>query len=253
MYLADLQQRMREAVVAGCGEQITPFLRGDSDVENRLAIHQRNYESSLVNALLGKFPGAAWLVGTPFLIERAQRFVRENPPHAPCVAEYGETFPAFLAQNMPEKDVPYLRPFAELEWHIGQVAIAVDYPVLTIDEFSTIDPSLLSEMTLSLQHGLRYMAAQWPIDELMKLYLTEMIPDDFQMEASNVSLEIHGSRGNFQINRLDSADFIFRSTIAAGATIGDAAESALDTNPAFDSGRSLVSLILSGFVTGENR
>ena len=146
-----------------------------------------------------------------------------------------------------------LPAFAELEWHVGHVAIAVDQPALTVEEFSKIDPTLLPEMTLTLQHGLRYMAASWPIDELMKLYLTETVPEHLQMEAGDVLLEIHGSRGEFQINRLDAADFVFRSAIAAGATIGDAAESALDANPAFDSGRSLVSLLLSGFVTGENR
>jgi len=251
--LTDIQQHMREAVVTGRAEQIMPFLSAATDVRNRLAIHQRNYESSLVNALLGKFPGTAWLVGTPFLREMARRFVRESPPHAPCIAEYGEAFPNLFAQSPAADHVPYLCAFAQLEWNIGHVAIAVDQPALTIEELSEIDPSLLPQMTLTLQHGLRYMAASWPVDELMKLYLTETAPDHLQMEPSDVSLEIRGSSGEFHFNRLDAADFIFRSTIAAGERIADAAERALGTNPAFDFGQSLISLILSGFVIGESR
>jgi Putative DNA-binding domain len=251
--LADLQKGMHEAVVSRRAESIAPLLIGGENPKRRLAIHQRNYESSLISAMMCKFPAIAWLLGSPFVTEMSRRFVHDTPPHAPCIAEYGESFPEFLAQSEAQNHVPYIRAFAELEWHVGHVAIAVDVAPATVEEFSNIDPSALLETSLSLQQGVRYFTASWPIDELMKLYLNDTVPDHWQMDARDVWLEIHGSRGQFQINRLEAADFIFRKSIAAGTTIGYAAENALSTDPAFDSGRALASLIVSGLVIGEKQ
>src|SRR5437867_1330320 len=128
--LAETQSHMRHAVVARESAGIVPLLVGGRDHEKRLGIHQRNYETSLVNALLGKFPATRWLVGTPFLSEAAREFIRVCPPDAPCIAEYGEGFPVFLATRPSTERVPYLRWFAELEWHLGHVAIAIEHPAL---------------------------------------------------------------------------------------------------------------------------
>jgi len=58
----------------------------------RLSIHRRNYQKSLTEALLVKFPATAWLMGSAFVRQAAERFVCERPPTAPCIAEYGAEF-----------------------------------------------------------------------------------------------------------------------------------------------------------------
>lgn len=65
--------------------------------------------------------------------------------------------------------VPYLRDFVELEWCIGEVAIAVDHPPLEAQAFSGIDPDALPNLFLSLQPGLLFLRGEWPVDELMTL------------------------------------------------------------------------------------
>src|SRR5215472_14599505 len=90
--LAETQAGLRRAVVAGDPTSIVPMLVGGRDVARRLAIHQRNYETSLVNALLGKFPATGWLVGSGFLTQAARDFIRNHPPNAPCIAENGQEF-----------------------------------------------------------------------------------------------------------------------------------------------------------------
>jgi hypothetical protein len=242
---------MRDAVVTGKAEDIAHLLIGGHDSRKRLAIHQRHYETSLVNALVGKFPGTAWLIGAPFVTDAARRFVRKHPPGAPCIAEYGQSFPEFLSVGPTLRDrVPYLRAFAELEWHVGQAAIAVDQPAVTFEEFSSLESNAIAEMVLLLQPAVRYLQASWPIDELMKLFLAETAPDRFELAAFDVWLEVYGSRGEFHINRLDATEFIFRKIISDGGTIGDAVECALDAHPAFDPGQALVSLVVSGLVRG---
>lgn len=246
--LADTQLRFRDAVVRGDAGGIASLLIGGCEPLRRLAIHQRNYQASLVNAILGKFPATAWLLGTPFVAEAAQRFVCEHPPQAPCIAEYAEDFPRFLSEYPAAGRTPYVGAFARLEWHIGQVAIAADRPGAGMEAFSMMDPNVLPDTALTLQDGVRYLEASWPIDDLMTLYLTESAPDRFEFAPFNVWIEVRGARGEFHIDRLDAAEFIFRKSILGGRSIGDAAERALGVNASFDPGQALGTLITAGLV-----
>jgi hypothetical protein len=175
--LAEIQSGFRAAVVDGNTEKISQALIGGRLPEKRLAIHQRNYRVSLTDSLLTKFPATNWLLGTQFIVEAARRFVRQCPPQVPCIAEYGAGFPDFLGECAPH--LPYIREFAQLEWFVGKAAIAVDQ-----------------------QTGVYYFHASWPIDELLKIYLTDNAPDEFAMAPDEVWLEIRGARGEFQVNRL---------------------------------------------------
>jgi hypothetical protein len=251
--LGDLQSHFRNAVILADSDAVTflaPLLAGGHEPEKRLAIHQRNYRQSLLEALLVKFPATGWLMGTPFLIEAAELFVRDHPPAAPCIAEYGSDFPGFLSRHPGTEPTPYLRDFAELEWRVGQVAIAVDRPALEAAHFAGIDSNVLPNLFLALQPGLCFLQAGWPVDELMTLYLSDTAPDRLDLSPADAWIEIRGARGQFHMTRLGTAEFIFRKSISEGCSIGDAAESALDFDAGFDPGQALASLISSGLVAG---
>jgi hypothetical protein len=250
--LADTQLRIRDAVVTGDAAAIAPLLLGGQYPEKRFAIHQRNYETSLVTALLTKFPATVWLVGTRFVTEAATRFVRELPPNAPCIAEYGEGFPRFLSTFSGSERVPYLGDFARLEWNVGQASIAIDWPPLGTEDLSTNEGALLNSVLL-LQPGLRYVRALWPADELMELYLSDTAPETFKLSPCDASIEVYGARGEFRVSRLDAATLTFRQTISNCRTIGDAAERALDMDAAFDPGQALGTLIAAGLVIAIER
>jgi hypothetical protein len=247
--LAEIQSYFRKAVVDGDTTSVAHLLIGGCDAAKRLTVHQRNYQTSLIDSLLVKFPATGWLIGTPLLTEAAKHFARENPPQAPCIAEYGAAFPDFLVQCPETQRLPYLRKFAQLEWYVGQVSIAVDHAPVSGKEFSVIDASALLDTVLMLQSGLHYIEASWPVDELMKLYLTEKVPDYFELSPADAWIEVRGARGEFQLNRMDAASFTFRKSVLEGYSIGDAAECALDINPGFDPGQALGDLIAEGLIT----
>src|SRR5205809_8121699 len=94
----------------------------------------------------------------------------------------------------------------KLEWYVGKLAIAVDDTPFSIEEFSAIDPDALPNILLTLQSGLNYLNASWPVDELMTLYLTETAPDRFEFAPAEVWIEVRGARGEFHFNRLDAAE-----------------------------------------------
>lgn len=247
--LLEIQHQVRDTVVGrDPAGSLLPLIFGGRDPALRLAIHRRHYHASLTRALFDKFPAVAWLAGAPFAIEAAQAFAHQYPPAAPCIAEYGADFPAFLAARARTAPIPYLRAFAELEWHLGQASIAVDHPALAIDAFAHIEAGALPNLRLVLQPGLRYCAAAWPVDDLIKHYLSDAAPERCVFEPADVHLEIRGARGEFRIGRLDAAEFLFRASIAAVQTVGKAAERALDIDAAFNPGHAFFRLVTAGLV-----
>lgn len=241
--LAELQAHVRDAMLTGDAGPVASALVGARDARHRFAIHQRHYAASLVTALLGRFPATVWLAGSEFVRGAAERFVRDHPPSRPCIAEYGEAFPAFLPAQPEAHTLPYLGQFAELEWHLGRLSLATDRAGLGLADLSRFAADALPGATVTLQPGMHLLRADWAIDALMTLYLQDDEPDQFTLEAGEVWLELRGSRGELRINRLSPADFAFRAALLARVTIGDAAVGVLDLDAAFDAGRALVSLL----------
>jgi hypothetical protein len=81
------------------------------------------------------------------------------------------------------------------------------------------------------------------------LYLSDSEPERFTLDNVETFIEIHGSRGELRLHRLDEATFLFRSSFRTGLTVGDAAERALDVEALFDAGLALAALIHEGLVT----
>jgi hypothetical protein len=179
MALAELQRAVRDALVdghAGPAEAaILPAFR------SRLAIHRRNYEASLVRAVLGRFPATEWLVGTAPLYDAAVAYVHAAPPEVPCIAEYGGTFPAFLDVWPALAHLPFLADFARLDFALGHISVAADPG----------DPAASV-----------VIVSDWPVDRLMARFLDPSMADDAPLESEPVRFEVRGVRGEFTFSRL---------------------------------------------------
>ncbi|OGA44441.1 MAG: hypothetical protein A3G25_03760 [Betaproteobacteria bacterium RIFCSPLOWO2_12_FULL_63_13] len=248
--LADVQQRLRNAVVADDFRAAAPLLIGGVDATRRLAIHRRHYETSLVAALMGRFPATAWLMGTAPIEDAARRFVHIHPPTAPCIAEYGRHFGVFLAAEPGAERVPYLQSFAELDWHLGRLAVAVDLPAASRDEVAAVPPLELANARLTIQAGTHYVEASHPIDDLIRFYLANDAPERLELPDMSVWVEVRGARGAFRFARLTPAAFAFRASLANGLSIGDSVARAWVADASFDPGAALALLVDAGLVTG---
>lgn len=251
--LSDLQKRVRDTVVLSGAFGLESLLVGGRDPSKRLAIHQRHYRVSLIRALLERFPATVWLVGSSFVTDAADEFARTRPPSRPCIAEYGETFPEFLATRPSAAGISYLRQFAELEWHLSRLALAVEVPALTMHDLSTSDFSVVGDATVALQPGVHYLHTDWAIDELISLYLSDDSPDHFTLQRGDVWLELRGVRGELSMNRLGHAEFAFRAALVAGESISGATLSALEIETTFNPGRALLQLVRHRLVVALHR
>ena len=186
--LADIQSAIRDALVHGNRAALAPMLSGGVRPEYRLAIHQRHYVTSLTRALLERFPATVWLVGSELVTDAATSFVREQPPTKPCIAEYGDSFPQHLGAHPAAASLPYLSQFAELEWHLGRLALATEDSA-----------------------HVHYLHLDWSLDELIGVYLSDTVPDTFPLRYEDVWLEARGLRGTLEMQRLTMDDFLRRA------------------------------------------
>ena len=185
--LADVQRGIRDAVVNGNSEAVAQVLVGGTRPEHRLAIHRRHYEASLTRALVERFPATVWLVGSELVTHAATLFIHQHPPSRPCIAEYGDGFPRHLGADPAAASLPYLAQFAELEWHLGRLALATEESA-----------------------NVQYIHLTWTLDELIGFYLTDAAPDEYALRQEDVWLEIRGLRGELQMNRLTGEEFTCR-------------------------------------------
>lgn len=245
--LAETQARFR-AALDGDGRGVLPLLGRVPDAAARFAIYQRHHSQSLVRHLRGRFPTVEWLLGSDAMGHLAGAFIVAQPPVAPCMAEYGEPFPAFVAGSEAGQRFAYLAPAAHLDWWLGQTAVATDRPALAIDALAATPPAELPDLRLLLQPGVRHFEADWPVDELVQLRIGDQPPQSYRLEPLGISLEITGARGAFRIVRIERTTLIFRASLTAGGSIGAAAEAAFEADCAFDAGAALASVFSAGLV-----
>jgi Putative DNA-binding domain len=234
--------------VSGESAAVVPLLVGGAQPIRRLVVHQRHYRASLVTTLLDRFPGLSWLVGGKAMSEAAEAYVRAHPPSAPCLAEYGDRFPAFVARHVGHPAESYVQPFGELEWHVGAVSIAVDVPAAA-SLSAPVDGDTLASATVSLQPGLRYFHARWPVHDLLRRFLTDSAPAVYELHPSETWMEIRGARGDFDINALDPATWTFRRELQGGLSLERACLCALAIDDAFDPGAAFATLRTTRLLT----
>lgn len=243
MPLGELQRQVRDALITGDAETVAGLLVGGWRPARRFDIHRRHYEESLTAAVVGRFPATAWLIGPTRLEAAARAFVHAHPPTAPCIAEYGAVFPGFLGTWPETAHLTYVPAFADLDWHLGRLAVSVDLPSVGAHELTRIGTDTLLDMSVALQPGTHYLHASWGIDTLIKLYLADTTPESWTLREEDVHLEVRGARGAFRFSGLTAHDFAFRTSLAAGGTFGDAAARALELDAAFDPGAALLALV----------
>jgi hypothetical protein len=164
------------------------------------------------------------------------------------MAEYGAGFVGALQWDEGTSALPYLEDVASLDWALGDVAVAVDGAALSITMLANYPPDSLPDLTLRLQPGLRYLRSGWPIDDLVRIRLSERPPDQLHFVPVAVALEIRGARGQFRIGRIEEAALKFRTALASGATLGAAIEGGLSVDPEFDAAAALAALFAEGLV-----
>ncbi|HET7341829.1 MAG TPA: DNA-binding domain-containing protein, partial [Methylomirabilota bacterium] len=124
---------MRDALLGATGAAPAGVAADGLSAIARVAVYRHHVLTSLTAALATTFPVVARLVDPRFFAWAADAYVRAQPPRGPCLAEYGDTFPDFLAAFPACRDLVYLPDVARLEWAMNAARQAPDVPPLGAD------------------------------------------------------------------------------------------------------------------------
>ncbi len=248
--LHDLQSDFRRFLTGENPEQLLRFVDGVGfEPEARLSIYRNNMLVTLTAALKATFPVVCRLVHDRFFEYAANAFIQHNLPAGPCLVEYGNDFPGFLANFPPAAILDYLPDVAGLEWAISRV-LRAPYPEAPIPLASLVsvlgDPA---QVHLGMTAAVRYVSSPHPIDRIWQFSQPGADPAEMPLGCGSAHLEVRRGDG-LRFTALSPAVWTFRSRIADGAALGPAAMEALAIAPDFDLARGLAALFEAGLVMG---
>lgn len=218
----------------------------------RLQIYRHHVLTTLTDALQATFPVVCRLVDERFFRYAADTYLRQQPPEAPCLFEYGQHFPAFLATFPPCRHLAYLADVARLEWALNAG--------LHAEVAATLDPAALgavaahevAQVVLTFDPSLTLLTSPWPIDAIWRAHQEEAgdEAEPVDLEAGGVCLEIRRWEDAVGFRCLDPTVGRFRTLLAEGQTLGSAAATTLASDPTFDCTAALHELLTDGILVG---
>jgi hypothetical protein len=240
---ARLQLFIAEGDARACADDVaaTPAIATD-----RLGIFRNNSLVTHTRVLAAVFPVVCRLVDPGFFAYLVHEFLRHNPPAHPCLSEYGETFPEFVANFPPVMRIVYLEDIARLEWAISRAASVPAPQSVSLNEFASrpADPALAR---LKLDSSVRFVASEYPIDLIWQMNQSDNEVEAATLEERPAYLEVRGGRTEI-LRRLDKPDWVFRSLISSGDALGVAIETTLHFEPRFDLAGAIARLFAEGLV-----
>ncbi len=250
--LRELQRGFRAALLgADPGPAAAVVLDDGLTAEARLGIYRHHVLTTLTAALQAAFPVVCRLVDERFFGYAADRYIRIDPPSGPCLFEYGESFPAFLAGFPPCHELPYLADVARLEWAVHRAPGAFEHHPITAEALRAVAPERAGDLTLSLDPSCTLVASRWPIDRIWRANqpeATEAVTVD--LNAGGAMLEVRRRGDDVVVRSLEPATFMFREALSRGRRLAEAVEAALAHDAAFDVPGGLRALVQEGLLTG---
>jgi len=211
------------------------------------AVYRNTVLKGSIDALQANFPAVVRLVGEEWFRAAAAVHARAHPPQLPMLAEYGANFPDFLAGFEPAQAFDYLPDVARLDRLWSETHAAPDMPVLASDALQRLAPEQLA-CTVLVPH----VAAHWRWFPDMPVYTIwqrnregadEVGELDWQGEGA---LLTRGADGGVRWAALSRGGCAFLDACASGATISEAAATALDADARTDLSALIATLLTNG-------
>ncbi|MGC2200799.1 MAG: DNA-binding domain-containing protein [Stellaceae bacterium] len=235
--LDQLQHGMCAAIRGGREPELLRLIdNGGIQPEARLRIYRNHAILSLTETLKATFPVVCQLVDERFFCYAAHEYIREVLPSRPCLAEYGESFPNFLATFPACCDLVYLADVARLEWAINLALHAA--------EAEPADRSALArpDFNLTLHPSLRLVSSQWPIEHIWRANQPEADPETvISLDSGAARLMVYRRSDRVVIRGLEERTYAFLDAILEG-------EAPIEAAPIFDRAADLNLLLEEGLI-----
>jgi hypothetical protein len=214
--------------------------RGTAD-PSRFAVYRNNVYVGLTTALGQRFPVTKRLVGSEFFAGMARAYAADHKPASPLIMHYGDDFPDFIAAFPPAASLPYLPDVARIEVAWTRAYHAADRLPLGVTALASVAPERISDMALVPHPSARLVRSDFPVGSIWSAHQGETVATvaDWHPEAALVVRPAM----HVEVHVLPPRDAAFAAYLLEGATLGEAAQTALAAAPDFDFGSALIGLI----------
>ena len=227
--LSELQAGFRAALLTGDERGVMAHIFPDRlGVPARLAVYRHHVFTTLTATLESTFPVVCRLVDRRFFGWLADCFIREHPPAAPCLFEYGADFPEFVRAFAACAELPWLADVAALEWAMTNALYAPDARPLDPERLAALAPSDLAQLVLRFDPSVTLLASRWRVDAIWWAHQPDAgEPDAIDLDAGPVRLEVRRDGEDVVFRALPPGEFALRKALASGETLETAIDSAL--------------------------
>jgi hypothetical protein len=231
---------------------LAALVRADRlSADARLRIYRHHVLTTLSDALRSAYPVVTRLVGDGFFAYAADRYVRVHPPGGPCLFEYGDSFPAFLASFPPCRSLEYLPDVARLEWALHVAAHAPDATGLDAEGLRGLRPADAGRLVVRFHPSVSLLVSSWPVDRVWLANRPDGETEEpVDLGAGGVRLEVRRVDDEPGFRPLAPGPFALRRALADGRPLADAADLAVAADPTLDLALALHDLLRDGVLVG---
>ena len=216
--------------------------------ERFLTVYRDNTAKGLVSALASRYPVVKRLVGNNFFRTMAHAYLAAEPPRSPIMLYYGENLPRFIETHEPAQPVPYLAAIARLECARGLAYHAPSAGTVSATAFAAVSAEQLTQR-VTLHPSVSIVTSPYPIYSIWSVNQTRAPTVPINPWAPEAAL-IARPLNTVEVTRLRPGEAEFLRSLADGASISDALETALGIWVDFDAPQALALLIKARVVTG---
>ncbi|MGE0558933.1 MAG: putative DNA-binding domain-containing protein [Burkholderiales bacterium] len=207
------------------------------------AVYRNTVMKGCIDALQANYPAITRLVGEEWFRAAAAIYVRDALPRQAMLLDYGADFADFLARFEPAAELPYLPGVARLDRCWTEAHAAADEPQLDAGDIDALATGNYFRLGLRLHSSTRW--AWFEDAPVYSIWSRNRGDENFDGEIDWQGEGALLTRPNdaVQWTALDRAGYRFLDRCAAGGTVADAAQAALESDPHANLAR-LISLLL---------
>jgi hypothetical protein len=249
MQLVEFQSAFAHWVLRGASpEQMSADIKANGlTAEQCLNVYRNNTQLGLTEALRDGYPVVNKLVGPNFFNRMARDYIRQFPPKAGCLLFFGGRFAYFIQTYPPAKQLPYLPDVAQLEWLWHEAFHEADASTLALSALAGIAPECYGKLVFTLHPTARLLASNYPVLTIWQGN-QDVEPNEPVIDLGQGGCQLLVFRPEWEVLlvALDEAEFDFLTEVQRGATLNQAAGSAVAVDDSFN----LIEMLQRGFDLG---
>lgn len=192
----------------------------------RLGVYRRNSLAIFETALGRTYAVVLRRAGEGAFRQYAREYRAAHPSPSGDLYWVGEAFPRWLQQRLAGSDYAWLAELARLEWLCEEILCAGESAPAALGELGHVPPERLADVRFEFQPWLRLLTSPYPVWQVWRANQPgeDGAPVDLATGPEHVVLGRAGS--DLVLRSVPMAEYEFVRQLHAGATLGEALESA---------------------------